>query len=135
MLKQLIQSVLYRKHLNRTTCDGCAISQKVLMTQYKLLYHSGSNALKLNDVGFRIYSQHEEDGILLFIFSIVGTTNKQCVEICSGDGIECNTANLILNHRWIGILFDGNQDNTRKAQQFYSSQPDSRYWPPTIVQH
>ena len=105
------------------------------MTQYKLLYHSGGNVPKLSEVGFRCYSQHEEDGILLFIFSLIGTTNKRCVEICAGDGIECNTANLILNHRWIGILSDGNEANTRKAKHFYSSHPDSQYWPPTIVHH
>jgi hypothetical protein len=105
------------------------------MTQYKLLYHSGMDPLKLSDVGFRSYSQHEEDGILLFIFALIGTTNKHSVEICAGDGVECNTANLILNHRWVGILFDGNQDNTKKAKQFYSSHPDSKHWPPTIVHH
>ena len=68
-----------------------------------------------------------------FIFSLIGTTDKKCVEICSGDGIECNTANLIINHRWIGLLCDGNDKNTNRAKKFYSSHPDTKYWPPTIV--
>jgi hypothetical protein len=52
----------------------------------------------LNDTGFRIFSQNDEDGILLFIFSVIGTTNKQCVEIRCGNGLENNTSNLIINH-------------------------------------
>jgi hypothetical protein len=89
--------------------------------------------LTFKDVGFRVHSQYEEDGILLFIFSLIGTTNKKCIEICAGDGIECNTANLILNHRWIGLLCDGKEKNVIKAKEFYSKHPDTRYWPPTIA--
>jgi hypothetical protein len=91
-----------------------------------------SPPLNLKDVGFRIHSQHEEDGILLYIFSLIGNTNKKCVEICAGDGIECNTANLIINHRWIGLLCDANEKNIKKAKRFYSINPNTKYWPPKI---
>jgi hypothetical protein len=89
--------------------------------------------MSFKDVGFRIYSQHEEDGIILFIFALIGTLNKRCVEICAGNGIECNTANLIINHRWIGLLCDGNEGNIEKAKLFYASNHNTKYWPPTIV--
>jgi hypothetical protein len=108
------------------------IDQKVLSAAYKQAYHSKCAPFTFTDVGFRVHSQHEEDGILLFIFSLIGTTNKKCIEICAGDGIECNAANLILNHRWIGLLVDGQEANITKATQFYSTHPDAKYWPPTI---
>jgi len=110
-----------------------AVNQKNLMMSYKRLYHAESEPLTFRDVGLRIHSQHEEDGILLFIFSLIGVTNQKCVEICAGDGIECNTANLILNHRWIGLLCDGNEENIATAREFYSTHPDTRYWPPRIA--
>lgn len=110
-----------------------AVDQKSLSGLYRDQYYSKRPPLTFKDVGFRVHSQHEEDGILLFIFSLLGTTNKRCVEICAGDGIECNTANLIINHRWIGLLCDGNELNTEKARQFYSANLDTQYWPPTIV--
>ncbi|MCK4914150.1 MAG: hypothetical protein KAS69_06110 [Planctomycetes bacterium] len=110
-----------------------AVHQKSLMATYKQLYHSKCPPLTFDDVGFRVHSQHEEDGILLFIFSLLGTTNKRCVEICAGDGIECNTANLIINHRWIGLLCDGNEARVEKAKRFYSTNLDTMHWPPTIV--
>jgi hypothetical protein len=59
------------------------------------------NALpKLAQVGFKAFSQTDEDGILLYIFSIIGTMNKISVDICAGNGIECNIVNLIINHGW-----------------------------------
>jgi len=59
--------------------------------------------------------------------------NKKCVEICAGDGIECNTANLIVNHRWIGMLCDGDPLKCQRARKFYSAHLDTRIWPPVIV--
>ena len=109
------------------------VEQRALSIAYRQLFGSKGPALKFKDVDFRIYSQNEEDGILLYIFSLIGTTNKQCVEICAGDGIECNTANLLINHRWVGLLCDGNERNTAEAAKFYKKHPDTMYWPPTIL--
>ena len=111
-----------------------SIIQKNLIVSYKILPKDDDHKLKLADIGFQCYSQHEEDGILLFIFSLIGTTNKKSVEICAGDGIECNTANLIINHRWIGLLMDGDQNNTETATAFYKKNKNSMYWPPVIRQ-
>src|SRR5215203_6412332 len=86
-----------------------SVAQKALMQQYRLLASKGQELLpRLSDVGFRKYSQFEEDGILLYIFSLIPAVNRTCVEICAGDGRECMTANLIINHGWWGHLFDGN---------------------------
>jgi len=87
-----------------------------------------------DEISFRKYSQNSEDGILLFIFSVIGTTDKICVEICASDGIQCNTANLIINHGWNGLLFDGDRDLINKGQKFYSTHPDTFTYPPRLVQ-
>lgn len=109
------------------------IEQNVLSLLYKEQYEMKRPPLTFKDVGFRIHSQHEEDGILNFIFSLIGTTGKRCIEICAGDGIECNTANLIINHRWIGLLVDGNDVNVEKARRFYADNLDTKFWPPAII--
>ena len=130
-MREFLGAVAYRRTLWRGTAN-CSIDQLSLTMLYKQQYDSNMPIVMFKDVGFRVYSQHEEDGLLLFVFSLIGTTNKRCVELCAGNGIECNTANLILNHRWIGLLFDGKRSNTQTALNFYRRHPDSKYWPPVI---
>jgi hypothetical protein len=86
-----------------------------------------------DDVEFRAFSQNGEDGILLFIFGLIGMGNRRSVEICAGDGIQCNTANLIVNHGWNGLMFDGNERLVQVGRSFYAGLGDTSCHPPTIV--
>src|SRR5262249_45081091 len=74
--------------------------QILLSLKYKELLSSKARMPTFADVGFRVFSGSDEDGILLFIFSVIGTANKRAIEICAGDGVQCNSANLIINHGW-----------------------------------
>jgi hypothetical protein len=107
-------------------------NQLILKLLWQNRFHQKLPLPSLDDAQFRAYSQNGEDGILLFIFSLVGTTNKKCVEICVGNGIECNTANLIVNHGWLGLLFDGDQENINEGKQFYANNGSTRAWPPNL---
>lgn len=69
--------------------------------------------------GCKVYSQNGEDGILYKIFQSIRTTNKITVELCAGDGIECNSANLIINHGFTGYLFDGSMENIKSGIKYY----------------
>ena len=86
-----------------------------------------------SEVGFRCHSQFEEDGILLFIFALIGTTNKKTVEICAGNGIECMSTNLILNHGWWGYLFDGDERNVERGRAFFRTSKDTFLYPPKFT--
>jgi hypothetical protein len=109
------------------------VTQRLLAMQYQQFRAQGAKLPAFRDVEFRSFSQNGEDGILLYLFSLIGTTNKKCVEICAGDGIECNTANLILNHGWTGLLVDGNEGNVARGKQFYAARRDTFLAPPTFV--
>jgi len=112
---------------------NAAVSQKALMASYRQLYHSKAQPLAFADVGFSAHSQYEEDGILLYIFALIGATNRGCVEICCGDGIECNTANLIVEHGWHGLLVDGDDANIARANDYYRNHRRTQHWPPIIT--
>lgn len=84
--------------------------------------------------GFSRYSQTDEDGILLYLFAVLGTTSRTAVEICAGDGTECNTANLILNHGWHALLVDGDPANVERSRRFYSRAKQTYVFPPKVVQ-
>ncbi len=62
-----------------------------------------------------IHSQNGEDGILLFVFSVVGTTDRRFVEFGMGDGRVCNTANLTRNWGWGGLLLDADHRLTESG--------------------
>jgi len=110
------------------------LAQINLLTQYKTLARQSSDGFDFDDIGFKCHSQNSEDGILLYIFAIIGTTNKIAVEICAGNGIECNAANLVINHGWWALLFDGNAENIKAGTEFYRINRRSHTRPPRLVQ-
>jgi len=76
----------------------------------------------LRNAEFKIFSKNGGDGILLYIFSKIGCTNRAFVEMGVEDGRECNTANLSLNFGWKGLLIDANEVWIRSAQLFYQGE-------------
>lgn len=85
------------------------------------------------DAEFRCFSQNGEDGILLLLFAVVGMTNRKCVEMCAGDGMTCNSANLIINHGFDALQVDGVKGNIDRGTKYYETLKDTRLWPPKLV--
>jgi hypothetical protein len=136
-LQQVLDARLFdhgnrRRLLNETTATSQAV-QLLLRQTYRELVDNHLALPELTDTEFRCFSQNGEDGILLYIFSILGTTNRRVVEISAGDGIECNSANLIINHGWYGLLFDGDEQNICRGKEFYAKCQDTFAAPPTQV--
>ena len=108
-------------------------AQLILLLKYKEILKSGGDFLSFDETELRVFSQNGEDGILLYLFALLGTTNKKAVEICAGDGTECNTANLVVNHGWQALMFDGSPDNVARGRAFYGKCQDTHVWPPQFV--
>jgi hypothetical protein len=128
-----VESSLKRIERKQEYMNTDQVSQVILKNQYKTLSAEDLKKFNFNEIGFRKYSQNSEDGILLFIFSLIDVTNKKCVEICASDGIQSNTANLIINHGWHALLFDGNIELVNKGKKFYAAHPDTFTYPPVFV--
>lgn len=121
-------------YLLKLTNSQVQIGQVQLATQYRnMLYTNKASLPQLNNTGFRVNSEFEEDGLLLYIFSVIGTTNKQSVEIGVSDGTECNTANFIIFHGWKGLLIDGNEKQIARGKSFYQNHPDTKSNVPVMV--
>lgn len=108
-------------------------TQILLAEKYKELLRTKAPLPRFDEVGFRTFSQFDEDGILHYIFSLIGTTNRRAVEACAGVGFECNAANLIVNHGWDAMLIDGSEENCKVSWQFYTTRSDTQITPPKIV--
>jgi hypothetical protein len=61
---------------------------------------------RLLGYGFKVWAQHDEDGIIEEIFRRIGTTNQFFVEFGAGDAIE-NTTLYPLAKGWSGAWIDG----------------------------
>ena len=98
------------------------IGQRKLFLDYQIA-QKNNQLPNFNDTGFRVFSQYEEDGKLLYIFSLIGMKNKTFVEIGSDDGINSNCANLAFNFGYHGLFLDGNPKAIKRGEAFYKKYP------------
>ena len=108
------------------------IAQRDLIATWRLCRAAGTLP-SLSEVGFRVFSQFEEDGILLFIFTLVGARNRVFVDVGGADGINSNAANLTVNHGWTGLHIDGSEEAIERGRQFYAKHPSTWAYPPKFV--
>lgn len=87
----------------------------------------------LKAAGFRNFSQFDEDGLLLAVFSLIGEGKRIFVEVGSADGINSNCANLAINHGWWGVFVDAEHRLVDQGKRFYSQHPDTKLYPPVFV--
>lgn len=61
----------------------------------------------------KVYSQNGEDGVLLWIFTNIGTVNSPpyFVEFGVENGEQCNTRFLRQHFGWHGLMMDGSNEN------------------------
>ena len=107
--------------------------QLLLRLHYKHLLYTNGPLPTLSEVGFSVYSESDEDGILHYIFSVTGEGTKNLIDLGAG-GIEgSNTANLLINHGWSGLLVDADSEKVRSLQAFYTGARATRIFPPTCI--
>jgi hypothetical protein len=108
-------------------------TQLLLELQYRQLRHVGAPLPRVHEVGFRVYSESDEDGILHYIFSLIGTRTRILVDLgaCKLEG--SNTANLLINHGWTGLLIDGDEQHIKDLQDLYGACRDTHHYPPKCV--
>ena len=144
MFRRLLRSAIDRvmsPYVNRLAHDvrqhtrtspETKVAQRFLHHYYRSLVATNSLP-SLQETGFRVFSQFEEDGKLLFTFAAMGISSGFFVDIGAADGINSNCANLALNFGWRGVFIDGNPDNVQRGKAFYSQHPDTWAYPPKFV--
>jgi len=132
MIKNFLKKHFLIAKLRQRFNPSVQISQTQLYHYYRDKHKQG-DLPAFNDCGFRVFSQFEEDGKLLYIFSLLGMNNKTFIEIGSDDGINSNSANLYFNFDWQGLFIDGNLKSIKRGRHFYSKYPHPWYSPPKFL--
>ncbi len=68
-----------------------------------------SLSLSINDHEYSLFSQNGEDGILRYIFSVIGFESRYFVEFGFG-AHQCNSLRLILHEDFRGLFMDGSKE-------------------------
>lgn len=132
MLKNFLKKHFLMLKIRDRFNPAVQISQRKLFLDYQ---RDAKNGIlpAFKDTGFRVFSQFEEDGLLLYIFALLGMENKCFVEFGSDDGVNSNSANLYFNFGWHGLFIDGNPKAIERGKRFFSKYPHSWFYQPKFV--
>jgi hypothetical protein len=94
----------------------------------------GKSLPRLAETGFRVFSQADEDGILLFLLAVLGTERGRFLELGAGDCLTAsNCANLALNLGLHGAFVDADAAKIELGRRFYAAHSDTRAYPPRTL--
>jgi hypothetical protein len=111
------------------------VAQRALVAQWRANVHQGMPIPTFEEAGFSVYSQSNEDGILLLLFTFVGTTNKTAIELSVGNPSGANTTNLIVNWSWTAGLIEGSPYQAELARRWFARNPRTADpCPPTVIE-
>ncbi|MGM0588342.1 MAG: hypothetical protein ACQETE_08015 [Bacteroidota bacterium] len=127
----VVQKIPKPRVIDNRWSSTSKISQRIFMGQVQNEFHS-KGVVDLSNKGYRVFSQFDEDGILIAIFSVIGEGNKTFIEIGAADGINSNCANFALNLGWHGLFIDGDSSSIAKGKEFYQNHHDSFLYPPVF---
>ena len=113
-----------RRALKPVTSQQAALiqmQQVQLRLQYQQMLAADGDLPGYQDVGFRVFSDVDEDGILLYLLTLAGTDSKRLVDIGAAGVAASNSANLIVNQGWSGLLIDADSESVAAAGADYQS--------------
>jgi len=125
-IKEFLKSRLYYFFIRGRLTPAVGIQQRQLFHHYTQCMASGELP-GIENTGYKVFSQFEEDGKLLYILALIGMKTRRFIEIGSDDGINSNCANLYFHFGYHGLFIDGNRSAIRRGERFYGRYPN-RYW-------
>ncbi len=96
------------------------IYPKITSKQKKKLNQLISNTDTKELENLRVFSNRNEDGIILRLFTSLQITKGFFVDIGSNDCINSNCANLVFNFEWDGIFIDADQSLLNIGKKSYN---------------
>lgn len=132
MIKHFLKDLFLITKIRNRFYPSVQIAQRNFYLQYRKMLKE-NDLPKLEETGFRVFSQFEEDGKLLFIFSLLGMSSKTFVEIGSDDGVNSNSANLYFNFGWHGLFIDGNAKSISRGRKFFRKYPHPWFYKPKFT--
>ena len=132
MLKHYLKKYLLYSRIKERFSAEEKRRQLNLIASFREAKRKGSLPM-FNSTGFKLFSQFEEDGLLLYIFSLIDEPKPLFLEFGSDDGVNSNSANLHFHHNWTGLFIDGNPKAIERGRYFYSRHRNRKVEAPTFI--
>lgn len=132
LIKDFIKLRFYRLLLHNKLSPSVKLQQLSLYHYYRDCLKQGSLP-GIENCGYKVFSQFEEDGKLLYVLSLIGMKTQLFIEIGSNDGINSNCANLCLHFGYHGLFVDADAKCIRRGERFYSRYPNPWTYPPKFL--
>lgn len=110
--------------LDKTTCYAFLAEENYEKELCEFAWKKTANRqdLNLNQYRHNINSQNGEDGVLSYIFDVIGTTSCYAVEFGGWDGIFLsNVRNLIMERGFSGLFIEGVPERAEDGRKNYES--------------
>ncbi|MDQ3822497.1 MAG: hypothetical protein M3321_04570 [Actinomycetota bacterium] len=134
LVRRVLEMAEERRRLDERTSAATKVALRSLFLEYRRLAASGGLP-SVWDTGFRVFSQFDEDGVVLLLLAAAGEGPRRVLDLGSGDGVHAsNVANLLLNLGFDGLLVDGDAASVAWAERFYARHPDTKERPPATRQ-
>ncbi|MDK1024630.1 MAG: hypothetical protein QGD92_10410 [Gammaproteobacteria bacterium] len=110
-----------RKKLRNMQSMLRLLTQSTLREQFDRLQREAlsENSSSLIPYGYKVFSQHDEDGIIREIFNRIGVTNKTFVEFGIGNGLE-NNSHALLFADWRGLWIEASRRSVNTIRKQFS---------------
>jgi len=134
LASRVVEHAVQRQSLEEKTSPATKAALRALYTAWRARALDGARLPRPDETGLRVFSQFEEDGMLLFLLAVIGIESATYLDLGGGDGVYAsNTANLALNFGFHGVVVDGNDDAIARGRRFFANHPDSALYPPRFA--
>jgi hypothetical protein len=118
----------------QATSPATKIALRQLFLEYRRAVSDGRPLPQLRETGVRVFSQADEDGILLFLLAATGVSSHRFVDIGAGDCVTAsNCANLAFNLGFHGLFVDAHEGRIASGRHTYATHPDTSAYPPRTL--
>ena len=131
-IKRFFKKYFYYQFIKEKFSPATQIAQRQLYHYYKDCI-TNSKLPPLKEAGYKVFSQFEEDGLLLMILAATGLGNKIFIEIGADDGINSNCANWYFHFGFYGLFIDMNKESIARGEKFYKNHPAPTNFPPRFI--
>lgn len=134
LVERRIERLFDLAEQRQRTAPATKVALRKLLLEYRRAAAEDAPIPSVWDTGFRVFSQFDEDGVILFLLGVAGMGTRRFVDIGAGDGVYAsNCANLALNLGFHGLFIDARAVSIERARRFYENHPDTAHRPPRFA--